>query len=104
MRRERSSLTYFSAWAELNGVHFHGVAVSPIPNGKGTGLIATAELSEPEEILITVPHNLILSSHRVWINAKADRHLREILEAVGEFSRVACSSASSGVAGSPMRG
>lgn len=102
MHRASFPLSYFPAWAELNHVHFNGVAVSTMSNGKGSGLVATAETSEPDQILMTVPQALILSLEKVWILAKSDRHLREVLEAVGDWSRVACPSASLGVNGSPM--
>lgn len=96
-----SPLRYLPAWAELNGIRFNGVAVSTMPKGKGTGLIATTEISKPEEVLMTVPQALILSLENVWLFAKSDQHLREVLEAVGEYSRVACPSAASGAHESP---
>ena len=102
MRRASTPLSYLPTWAELNRVRFNGVAVSTMSNGKGSGLVATAEISEPDEILMTIPQALILSLENVWIFAKSDRHLREVLEAVGEYSRVACPSASLGANASPM--
>jgi hypothetical protein len=104
MRFESSPISHFPAWAKLNGVRLNGIAVSTMPDGKGTGVVATAELSQPDEILMTVPHDLILSLENIWIFAKSDRHLGEVLEAVGEYSRVACPSASSEASGCPIRG
>lgn len=102
MRQASSPLRYLPTWADLNGVRFNGVAVSRMPNGKGTGLIATTELSKPDAVLMTVPQALILSLENVWLFAKSDRHLREVLEAVGGYSRVACPSAASGALESPI--
>ena len=89
MRLRSSPLGYLPAWADLNGVRFDGVAVSGLSHEKGTGLIATTELCNPDAVLMTVPQALILSLENVWIFAKSDRHLRDVLEAVGEYSRVA---------------
>lgn len=102
MHLASSPLGYFPAWANLNGVRFNGVAVSKTQTGKGTGLIASAEISQPDVVLMKVPQTLILSLENVWIFAKSDRHLREVLEAVGEYSRVACPSAASGALESPI--
>ena len=40
------------------------------------------------KILLTVPKDLVLSQSLVEEHAKSDRHLREILEAVGDFGKV----------------
>jgi hypothetical protein len=93
MRLQSSPINYLPAWADLNDVQFNGISVSSMPDDRGTCIIATAELSTPDEILMTVPQGLILSLENVWIYAKSDRHLREVLEAVGEYSRVASPSA-----------
>lgn len=63
-------------------------------DGKGLGLVACSQISNGGERLITVPKDLILSLENVWVFAKSDRHLREVLEAVGEYSRVPSLSAS----------
>lgn len=102
MRLRNSPLGYLPAWADLNGVRFDGVAVSGMPNQKGTGLIATTELCQPDAVLIMVPQALILSLENVWIFAKSDRHLREVLEALGEYSRVAYPAAASEALESPI--
>ena len=102
MRITSSPLGYLPAWADLNGVRFDGVTVSRMPDEKGTGLVATTEISKPDAVLMTVPQTLILSLENVWIFAKSDQHLREVLEAVGEYSRVTCPSAASGALESPI--
>ena len=102
MRLTSSPLGYLPAWADLNGIQFNGVAVSTMPNGKGTGLIATTEISKSDVVLVTVPQALILSLENVWLFAKSDQHLREVLEAVGEYSRVACPSTALGALECPI--
>jgi hypothetical protein len=38
--------------------------------------------------MLVVPKELIISRQNIELLAKADHHLREILEALGEFGRV----------------
>lgn len=87
MHRQTLDIEQLLPWAKLNNIEFNGIAISNIA-GKGYGLIVTAERSEEDAILITVPRDLILSCENVWILAKADKHLREVLEAVGDYGRV----------------
>jgi hypothetical protein len=52
-------------------------------------VIATRELKETGvEPLLVVPKDLIISRENIELLAKADRHLRELLEALGDFGRV----------------
>ena len=76
-----------SAWMQLNNVKLNGAKLTAIPE-LGSGLVATSELSQRDHILMTVPQDLVLSLGNVWVYAKADHHLLQILEAVGDFSRV----------------
>lgn len=87
MHRQTLATEQFLPWAKLNNIEFNGIAISNIA-GKGYGLIVTAERSEEDALLIMVPKDLILSCENVWILAKADKHLREVLEAVGDYGRV----------------
>lgn len=75
-------------WAKLSNIELNGVKVSQLPDSRGSGVVATHELSEDNALLMTIPQELLLSLQSVWIYAKADRHLREVLEAVGDFARV----------------
>ena len=67
-------------------MEFNGISVRAIPS-RGTGLAVTASVAEKAPLML-VPKDLILSMEQVWIHAKADRHLREVLEAMGDYARV----------------
>jgi hypothetical protein len=111
MKRQFLPIEVLPAWARLNGVTFHGVAfeklfgsssVSDVAEDKGSAVIAKEEKYNGDlesddgekgenpraEILIRVPPDLVLSLGFVEDCAKADRYLRDVLEAVGEFGRV----------------
>ena len=88
MRREVVQPASSTYWARLNQIELNGVKVSQVPGGRGCGVIATDFLSEENAILMTIPRELLLSLEKVWVYAKADRHLREVLEAVGDYARV----------------
>lgn len=88
MQRKLLPIETVPAWAELNNVEFDGVKVSSLPAGKGSGVVATAAHSEDGAILMRVPQELVLSLGNVWMYAKSDQHLREVLEATGEYARV----------------
>ena len=91
MRRQILGVETLSTWARLNHVVFEGIAVTDIPS-RGYGLIVTAEKDEESAVLVTVHKDLILSLENVWVLAKADQHLREVLHAVGDYARVSSSS------------
>lgn len=95
MHRHFEDVTHLSALATLNGVDFNNNAVSIqdiTGSGKNSGIVAQRNLNRsatgPQTVLMTVPQSLVLSLENVWIYSKADRHLREVLEAVGEYARV----------------
>lgn len=89
MHRDRLPVSALQTWADLNNVQRNGVAVSQTPNGKGLGLITIAKDLDNEAVLMTVPQNLVLSLDNVWISAKSDPQLKEVLDAVGDFSQTA---------------
>ncbi|KAF2748889.1 SET domain-containing protein [Sporormia fimetaria CBS 119925] len=79
-----------SAWAAFHGVTFNGVKFGPLPGfeERGSAVVATRDLTaNREEPLILVPRELILSRQNIEVFAKADKHLREVLDAVGDFGR-----------------
>ena len=86
MHRQTLSQDALPAWAQAHHVEFNGISVDAIPS-KGTGLVVTASVAEKAPLML-VPKDLILSLEQVWIHAKADRHLREVLEAMGDYARV----------------
>ena len=90
MQRKFLPIEALSAWAELNNVEFNGVKISSLPDGKGSGIVATVDHTEENAILMKIPQELVLSLDNVWVYAKSDQHLREVLEATGDYARVLC--------------
>lgn len=88
MRREALPIENLALWAQFNDVSFNGVEISNMPGNRGCGIVATSEAIEQDAILMTVPRDLVLSQETVWTYAKADRHLQQVLEVVGDYSRV----------------
>ncbi|KAL8737404.1 MAG: hypothetical protein Q9181_001711 [Wetmoreana brouardii] len=87
MRREYLPSGALQTWMNLNDIHRKGINIELLSEQKGAGIITTAESLDNEIILITVPSQLVLSPENVWLFAKSDTHLKEVLEAVGEYSR-----------------
>jgi hypothetical protein len=78
-------------WAIFHGVKFSGARIGPLPGfeERGSTVIATYELKGAGvEPLLVIPKDLIISRSSIELIAKADRHLREILESIGDFGRV----------------
>lgn len=88
MHRETLPFDQLAAWSRLNNVELNGVKFTALQGSRGSGLIATAGRSTHNPLLITVPNNLVLSLENVWVYAKSDKHLRQVLEATGDYSRV----------------
>lgn len=86
MHRETLPINDLTAWARINNIELLGVKVSTGHNG--SGVVTTVEESETDAVLMTVPQELVLSLDNVWIYAKSDRHLMQVLEALGAYSRV----------------
>ena len=82
--------------ARTCGVDFHQDAVTvhavrEADSDKGAGVYAARDIAAVHNDLIpliTVPNDCILSLENIWLFAKSDRHLREVLEALGGFSKV----------------
>jgi len=76
-------------WASFNGVQYNGLSVGVIPGQEERGsAIRLASSSSEDKPLMLVPKDLIISKENVYLHAKSDKHLREVLEAVGEFGQV----------------
>ena len=86
MRRETLSIARLAPWARLNNVELNGVDIAHLPDINGSGLLANRRSSD--SMLMSVPRDLVLSSENVWIYAKSDKDLLEVLEAVGDYARV----------------
>jgi hypothetical protein len=94
MKRASLPVDFLSTWAKFNGVLYNNVAVWTVTTGtenRGAGVVALESryCAEGEAVnLMVVPKGLVLSLGLVEDHAKSDKHLREVLEAVGEFGRV----------------
>ncbi|KAF1927711.1 SET domain-containing protein [Didymella exigua CBS 183.55] len=79
-----------STWATFHGVSFNGIKIGPLPGfeDRGSTVIADRKLEGGKvEPLLVVPKELIISRQNIELFAKSDRHLREVLEAAGDFGR-----------------
>jgi hypothetical protein len=77
-------------WAMLNDVDFTRV-VPGAAVGRGGALLAKEDVEAAKEdlqVLLSVPHDLILSLDRVLEHAKIDQDFREVLESLGDFGEV----------------
>ncbi|KAF2758315.1 SET domain-containing protein [Pseudovirgaria hyperparasitica] len=93
IRRGRSegwfslSCTAWQSWASLNGVTLNGASVDRVAH-KGCAVLATQDLRAAEHhYIMTVPRELVVSLESIEIQAKSDKHLAEILAALGSFGR-----------------
>ncbi|KAJ5901896.1 hypothetical protein N7495_002424 [Penicillium taxi] len=95
--RQYLPLDSLPSWLRLNGIVGHGISFQKLDGDsntdKGNAIVATEDLSNDEDshvkVLLEVPSDLILSLEAVHTYAKADRDLREVLEAASEFGRTA---------------
>lgn len=84
----KESIDTFPTWASFHGVTFNGIKIGPLPNFEHRGSTVIAErdlLGGKEDALMTVPKELILSRQNIELFANSDRHLREVLQALGDF-------------------
>ncbi|KAL8932796.1 MAG: hypothetical protein Q9216_006669, partial [Gyalolechia sp. 2 TL-2023] len=90
MRRFHLPLPALRAWAHLNNVQRNGVTFGPVySDERGLGIKATNEQTEDDATLLKVPPSLILSLENVWVYAKSDPQLKQVLDAVGEYAQTA---------------
>lgn len=88
MHRETLPIDQLAVWSRLNNVEFNGVKITVVQGSRRSGLITTAERLIDNPVLMRIPNDLILSLETVWVYAKSDKHLRQVLEATGDYSRV----------------
>lgn len=92
MRRSKLPIEALPTWANLYNVKMIDIQVRKSDCGHGSGIFATTDSKSACQEFVVVPPELVLNMEAVWDFAKADRHLREVLEANGEFTRVSFSS------------
>ena len=80
-------ISQLEQWAALNNASFHNIHPASAGEHRGSGLIATKDLSSSTQDgpLLTVPRDLVLSKETVELLAKSDRDLRALLDALGDF-------------------
>lgn len=88
MQLQKLPVSAISAWAKVNGISLNGVTISQLTGDRGLGVVGDGGNSDKTGPLMLVPADLILSVQSVFIFAKSDQHLREVLEASGDYSRV----------------
>lgn len=88
MHLEKLPVSAIPAWVKVNGISFNGVTISKLTDDRGLGVIGDGGNSYRTGPLMLVPADLILSAQNVFTFAKSDKHLREILEAAGDYSKV----------------
>lgn len=80
----------FQLWADLNGVDVAGIKLD-FHQDRGHGFVLTEEHS-PDQPLMTIPRDLVLSAEAVAQYAKVDKHFGQLLEIAGRQVRRAASS------------
>lgn len=88
MRREHADIDTLGAWIDQNHVQLNCATISRLENGHGCGIVATENVAEENFRFVVVPGRLILNREYVWAQAESDGHLRELLEANGDFAKV----------------
>ena len=88
MRRSRLSLDLLPHWIETNGVKLNGVGIAESDNGHGSGIVANTMITSAKHQFVVVPPELILNVGRIWAMSVNDPHLRELLEANGDYAKV----------------
>lgn len=83
----RSPKENLSTWATLNDCQFNAVNIDEVLY-KDLAVKATRAVRPDDPPLIIVPKDLVLSQETVQLHAKADRHLREVLDALSSFGQV----------------
>lgn len=98
MKRVSLSLDALIPFARLYNISLRGVTFQKLRAEDGTdkgGAIVATEDKKPaddalvkDDVLLKLPPDMILSLGMVQERSKYDPHLREVLEAVGDFGKV----------------
>lgn len=91
MKFDRLALENLPSWSMINGIETSGIRLEPhiIRDGVdcGGGLVSNTATKE-DTVLVSVPQDLILNREQVFLQAKTDAHLRQLLETLGDFVEV----------------
>lgn len=92
MRYATIALDQLTPWSQLNDVKLYGTKISAniiTEEGvsKGGGLVSTST-HESEDVLLSIPSDLILSKESLLQCAKTDVHLRQLVEVLEDFIEV----------------
>ncbi|KAL9108221.1 MAG: hypothetical protein Q9227_006959 [Pyrenula ochraceoflavens] len=92
MKRQIAPMSRLTEWANFYGAKFHNAQIQQTQD-KGGALVALRAVPEDADVLyrvlLTVPQELVLSLAFVQEQAKYDKHLRDILDALREFGKTA---------------
>ncbi|KAK5086584.1 hypothetical protein LTR05_003752 [Lithohypha guttulata] len=96
MRYATIALDQLTPWSQLNDVKLYGTKISAnivTEEGvsKGGGLVSTST-HESEDVLLSIPSDLILSKESLLQCAKTDVHLRQLVEVLEDFIEMTISS------------
>ncbi|KAI5305430.1 hypothetical protein KEM56_004467 [Ascosphaera pollenicola] len=92
MKRDLRPIEELASWSSLAQISLNDVKVAKLEaNGvdKGSAVVATKDIpvSDGSTVLMKVDRDMVLSLERVKDYAKSDRHLKEILEALGDYAQ-----------------
>lgn len=88
MRRDILPLAALKSWCKLNNIELTNVELVTLKDERGSGVVASRDLSGKDINLMHIPRELVLSLESIWIYAKSDQQLHEVLEAIGASGKV----------------
>jgi len=88
MKRITQEAGNVASWIQSTDIQLNGVVIASTESW-GSGILSSASHNEDATVLLTVPSHLVLSLSTVWDYASTDLHLRQLLEAQGEWTRTA---------------
>lgn len=82
-------LSALDSYASFNAMNFCKLRFISIDN-KGSALVASCAVGQGHEDgpLLVVPKDLMLTRDHVQLHSRSDRHLREVLDAIGDLGKV----------------
>ena len=79
----------FPAWAHLNHLSFKNVKLQHVGGDRGLGLLAEIQIAGggQDDVILRVPHDLVLSAEAIDAYAKVDQNFKQLLEKLGRKVR-----------------